>query len=68
MPGYSQHTYLVDRVVGLRRDTCEAHNVSFAACFQPLVGVEQQQCNTIGLGQCAFPTKITTFSPQEAYV
>lgn len=49
-------------------NTCEAHNASFASCFQQMAGIEQQQCDTIGPGLCAFPTNITAFSPQQAYV
>lgn len=48
--------------------TCEEHNATFASCFQQMAGIEQQQCDTIGSGLCAFPTNITAFSPQEAYV
>lgn len=33
-----------------------------------MAGVKQQQCDTIGSGLCSFPTDITDFSPQEAYV
>ncbi|KAL9601653.1 MAG: hypothetical protein Q9219_002373 [cf. Caloplaca sp. 3 TL-2023] len=49
-------------------ETCEAHNASFASCFQQMAGVQQQQCDTIGPGLCAFPTNLTAFSPQQAYV
>ncbi|KAI4265616.1 MAG: hypothetical protein L6R38_009288 [Xanthoria sp. 2 TBL-2021] len=33
-----------------------------------MAGIQQQQCDTIGDGLCSFPTNITAFSPQEAYV
>ncbi|KAL8730097.1 MAG: hypothetical protein Q9166_004296 [cf. Caloplaca sp. 2 TL-2023] len=33
-----------------------------------MAGVQQQQCDTIGNSLCSFPTNITAFSPQEAYV
>ncbi|KAL8805314.1 MAG: hypothetical protein Q9223_005295 [Gallowayella weberi] len=49
-------------------ETCHAHNASFASCFQQKVGVQQQQCDTIGDALCSFPTNITAFSPEEAYV
>ncbi|KAL8709844.1 MAG: hypothetical protein Q9220_005460 [cf. Caloplaca sp. 1 TL-2023] len=48
-------------------ETCTEHKASFASCFQQMAGVEQQQCDTIGTGLCAFPTNLTAFSPQEAY-
>ncbi|KAL8924535.1 MAG: hypothetical protein Q9208_004010 [Pyrenodesmia sp. 3 TL-2023] len=47
---------------------CEKHNATFSSCFQQMAGVKQQQCDTIGSGLCSFPTDITDFSPQEAYV
>lgn len=50
------------------QETCQAHNASFASCFQQMAGVQQQQCDTIGDALCSFPTNITAFSPQEAYV
>lgn len=48
--------------------TCAEHNAPFASCFQQMAGIQQQQCDTIGSGLCSFPTNITSFSPQEAYV
>ncbi|KAL8857801.1 MAG: hypothetical protein Q9178_005701 [Gyalolechia marmorata] len=49
-------------------ETCREQNATFASCFQQMAGVRQQQCDTIGDGLCSYPTNITEFSPQEAYV
>lgn len=40
---------------------------SFVSCYQQLVGVEQQQCDSIGPSMCDYPENFSGYTPQQAY-